>query len=118
MLRQRLRAHLEGLARPGPQLGNASDCGLIVESVVNEEASDYGAGAALPAPAVKVNHSATVCFVSNARKDSVVAVLVDNTHVRNGMGEVMYLSSGLRRREFKRLSVRGEVVVSCRQIHD
>jgi hypothetical protein len=34
------------------------------------------------------------------------------------MGEVMYLSSGLRRREFKRLSVRGEVVVSCRQIHD
>jgi hypothetical protein len=73
---------------------------------------------ALTAPAVEVYHSATADFVSNARKDSVVAVVVDDTHIRNGMGEVMYLTSGLRRHEFQRISVRGEVVVGCRQIHD
>ena len=96
MLCRRLRTGVDGLACARTQLGDARDSGFVVESAVPEEAADDSRGAVLAAPAVEVNDSAGGYFASDASNDLAVAVLVDHTHVRNLMSEVVEVTYGLR----------------------
>ena len=96
---------VDGLAGAGSQLGNASDSGVIVEAVVDEETADHGRGTALAAPAVDVNDSAGRDFGSDASEDVVVAVVVDHAIVGNRIGVVPDLSSRLLDRELQCLSI-------------
>lgn len=118
MLRQRLRAGVDGLARPGPQLSDASDRRVVVEAVVNQEAADHRAGATRTTPAVDVNDSATGYLASDSSEDPVVARVVDHAVVGNGMGEVPDVPSGLLGGTQQCLSVRIEEVMRRRQIDD
>ena len=91
---------------------------VIVEPVVDEKAADHRARSTLSAPAVDVNDSAGAHFVSDARQNPVVALLVDDAHVRNRIREVTDLSARLLGRHAQRLSIRIEAICRRRQIDD
>src|SRR5829696_7032820 len=118
MLRRRLRTRFAGLARARPQLGDARDRGVIIQSAVNEKASHHGAGSALASPAVEVNDSARVVFAFDASQYAVISGLVDDVHIGNRMAEVADLKSGTLARHTQCLSVRLEMILRPRQIHD
>src|SRR5215203_4171910 len=114
MLRRRLRTRFAGLARARPQLGDARDCGVVIQSAVNEKASHHGAGSALAAPAVEVNDSAGINFASDASQYLVISGLVDDAHIGNRMGEVADLKSGALARRTQCRLVRLEMILRPR----
>jgi hypothetical protein len=105
MLRRRLGAHVAGLPGTGPQLSDAGDRRFVVEPAINEKAADNGRRAALAAPTMEVNDSAVSDFGSDTSDDPVVSVMVEYTHIRNGMCEVTDFSACDLCREFQVLSI-------------
>jgi hypothetical protein len=118
MLGRGFRTHFGSLARARPQLGNARDRGVIIQTVVNEKASHHSAGSALAAPAVEVNNSAGVNFASDASQYPVISRLVDHVHIGNRLREVTDLVSGALARRAQCLLVRLEPILRPRQIDD
>jgi hypothetical protein len=118
MLGRRLRAGLDRFSGSGPQLSDASDRGLIVQPAVDKKAADHGTGATLAAPAVHVNGSAGVHFVSDTRQYPVVTPVGDDAHVGNRMREVMDPSARVLGRHSQRFLIRVEAILSGRQVDD
>ena len=67
---------------------------------------------------MEVNGSSGIHFAVDARDDPVVSVLIDDTHVGNGMREVTNRAPRLVRCDVQRLLVRVEAILRRRQVDD
>jgi len=67
---------------------------------------------------VHVNHSAGVYFAADTADDLVVALGVDDAHVRDGISEVTDLASRLLGRDLQDIVIRFEVIVGRREVDD
>jgi hypothetical protein len=88
------------------------------QPTVNQKAAHNDGGPSFADPAVKVNDSAGVDFISNASQDLVVAVLSYDTVVGNRIGVVPDSSSGLVGRDLQLLQIWVEAIVRRRQVDD